>query len=844
MRRNLSFWGPFGLLVVLWPATGRAADSDIRLNSIGYLPDRAKVASILTEGTEFSVRDWHDDTEVLTAALSEPVRDRTGDMVRFADFSEITRAGIYYLEVPGTGRSVAFPIADDAYDGPFVTAMLGFYGWRSGVDVSLTHKGTTFAHAAGHLQDGFLDYLGQPGEWKDGVGGWYDAGDYGKYVVTAAQSVGTMLTAWEHFPAALEQITLPIPEADDGLPDYLDEIRWELEWLLKMPYSETDGRVSHKLTATQFAEFIQPTDDDSVRYFTPYGTAATADFVAAVAQAARVYQPYDSELADRCLAAAELSYAYLQANPENVPANLTDFRTGSYQTTDPDDRMWAAAEMWETTGATAALTDFEDRVRARGFGDDLVRADFDWPDLANLGMFTYVLSTRSRRDPDLVNEITSEVIDVANILTSNSVDTGYGRSLTGWYWGSNGSVARTCMVLQVARQLTGNDEYLDACSAQIAHLYGRNHYGRSQVTGEGIAPACSPHHRPSGSDTERRPYPGLLVGGGESSTDWRDEQASYTTNEVAINWNAALVYALAGFIEGAGADVSVAEDWMDERYTCPIQPTVRDLFNPDTSGPPSLIDDLEDGDLQIIETEGRRGSWLEFDDGTGEHSGALVESPGRDGTGLALHISGSDFTSWGGGVALRLNEQDGTLSAYDASRYTGITFWARMGEESGSRFFVMVPDRNTQPEGGVCSSCYDHFHAQLSITSEWRQYTLSWNELQQQGFGDEETNINRSQLYAIQFQWDDGQTFDLWLDDVAFTTAGSEVGAGGASGAAGGGGVEEPAPDLRSLRLRGGGCDCSLDSTGRGAWRGIALLLLGGALLRARRKREKPGRPV
>jgi len=825
MRRDSCFWGPFGLLVALWPTIGRAADSDIRLNSIGYLPDRAKVASVLTESTEFSVRDWHDDTEVLTATLSDPVQDRSGDLVRFADFSEISQPGIYYLEVPGTGRSVAFPIADDAYDAPFVTAMLGFYGWRSGIDVSLTHKGTTFSHAAGHLQDGFLDYLGQPGEWKDGTGGWYDAGDYGKYVVNAAISVGPMLTAWEHFPAALEQIALPIPETGDAMPDYLDEIKWELEWLLKMPYSETDGRVSHKLTAEYFAEFVQPADDDSIRYFTPYGTAATAGFVAVMAQAARVYGPYDSELADRCLAAAETSYAYLRENPENVPADLEGFHTGGYQTTDYDDRIWAAAEMWETTGDPAALADFEERVHARRL-DDLIVGSFDWPEVSTMGMFTYALSTRSGRDAELLDAVLAELVAAADQLISNLSVSGYGRVLPGWVWGSNGSVARSCMVLQVAYRLTADPQYMDVCSDQIGHLYGRNHYGRSQVTGEGVNPPCHPHHRPSGSDEERRPYPGLLVGGGESSTDWNDVQGSYRTNEVAINWNAALVYALAGFVQGTGADISVADDWMDERYKCYF---VRDLFNADTSGPPSLIDDLEDGDLQIIETEGRQGSWFTFDDETGEHSGALVESPGRDGTGSALHISGSGFTSWGGGVGLYLNELDDTRSFYDASRYSGITFWAKVGEGSGSDFFVMVPDRNTQPEGGVCSSCYDHFHAPLTLTSEWQQYTLAWGRLQQQGFGDAETSVSPAQLYAIQFQWDEGQAFDLWLDDIAFTTTSREADSGGA-------GAEEPATDLSSLRLSGGGC--TLGSPAGSTWRSVALLMLGGALVRARRKRR------
>jgi hypothetical protein len=140
----------------------------------------------------------------------------------------------------------------------------------------------------------------------------------------------------------------------------------------------------------------------------------------------------------------------------------------------------------------------------------------------------------------------------------------------------------------------------------------------------------------------------------------------------------------------------------------------------------------------------------------------------------------------------------------------------------------------------VCSSCYDHFHAPLTLTSEWQQYTLAWGRLQQQGFGDAETSVSPAQLYAIQFQWDEGQAFDLWLDDVAFTTTSREAGSGGAGGNGGGAGVEEPATDLSSLRLSGGGC--TLGSPENGAWRGVALLILGGALVRARRRRRSQRR--
>src|SRR5207245_706141 len=127
---------------------------------------------------------------------------------------------------------------------------------------------------------------GQVGATRDGTRGWHDAGDYGKYTVNGGFAAGMLLSAWERHRAGLITLTLPIPESGGAVPDFLAEVKWELDWLLSMQYGAGDGRVSHKLTATVFEDFISPETDLAPRYFVPYGTAATADFVAALAQAA------------------------------------------------------------------------------------------------------------------------------------------------------------------------------------------------------------------------------------------------------------------------------------------------------------------------------------------------------------------------------------------------------------------------------------------------------------------------------------------------------------------------------------------------------------------------------
>jgi endoglucanase len=541
----------WALLITLSSSVAKAADDDIRLSTIGYLPDFPKLASVLgTAGSSFALKRASDDVTVLAGDLSAAVTDPdTNQSVRTADFSAATEAGDYYLEVADVGRSLTFPIGHDVVAKQLLTAMLGYYGWRSGTAVEFDYAGQIFRQGPGHTQDGLLDYVGQPGIIRDGSHGWYDAGDYGKYTVNGSFTLGMLLQAWESFTPRLQNMALSIPEQGGGFPDFLDELKWQFDWLFTMQYSDTDGRVSHKLTSLGFPGFIMPEADTGSTYYSPYGSAATADFVAAMAFGSRVYRPYDTALADRMLAAANLSFQWLQANTANVAADISAFTTGAYQTQDRDDRIWAAAEMWETTGDTGALADFETRASVANTTGTLVDADFDWGNVRNLGVYTYLLSSRSGKNAAIVESLRAQLLQAADSLVANRTNHAYGRALTKYYWGVNGAVARTCMTLQVANQLSPNKAYVDTCADQVGHLYGRNYYNRSYVTGVGKDPPLFPHHRPSGSDGIAPPFPGLLVGGPQpAATSWKDVESEYSLNEVAINWNGALVYALASLL--------------------------------------------------------------------------------------------------------------------------------------------------------------------------------------------------------------------------------------------------------------------------------------------------------
>jgi endoglucanase len=489
------------------PSPARADDSHVRLNTVGFLPDAPKRASVAAPCGPFTVVRADDGAEVFSGnAAPASVNADTGEFLHTADFSSITAPGAYRLEVAGVGRSPQFRVAPDVYAAPFVTAMSGMYLWRCGTAVSATHDGHTFAHGPCHLRDASTKYVGgTSGATKDVTGGWHDAGDYNKYVVNAGFSLGVMLQAWEHFAPRLRNVSLGIPESNNDVPDHLDEVRWELDSLLRM--RAEDGSVYHKVSTTRFGGFVMPEREAAERFLTPWSSAATSDFVAVTAMAARTFEPFDKRFAKRCLDAARFSHQFLSSHPENHKADLSGFDTGPYQANDASRRLWAAAEMWQTTGEPHFLKDFETRLAAMGRKVD---AHCGWGNVRNLGVYTYLLSRREGRDPAVVEAARNDLLSVADEIVRTRDAHGYARPLGArYFWGCNGDVAQQAQTLHVANVLSPKRDYTDAALDALGHLFGRNVYGRSFVTGVGHNPPMRPHDRRSGADDVAPPWPGL-----------------------------------------------------------------------------------------------------------------------------------------------------------------------------------------------------------------------------------------------------------------------------------------------------------------------------------------------
>ena len=533
-------------LLLGWVANLSAVAAPIRLNSVGYQPLQPKHASIAVAATNFTLRGA-DDRVVFSGVVVGPHTNAdTGEQLFTADFSAFANAGTFQLEVPGAVRSAPFRIGSDIYREPFVTVTRAMYLWRCGTAVSGMHHGKTFTQDVCHTNDAWLDYVGSPGVRSNSTGGWHDAGDYNKYVVNAGVTVGCMFRAWEDFRPAIQKQTLNLPERGGRLPEFLAEIKWELDWLFTM--QAPDGSVYHKVSTPDFGGFIMPERELAKRYFTPWSSAATADFVAMLAAGARHFREFDAAYAERCLTAARNSYAFLLTNPENHRADLTGFSTGAYQNHDADDRLWAAAELWAATGETNFLHDFEARARGRDQGFEVA---WDWGNVRNLGLLTYLNPPREGRDAALVESLRISLLRTADDIVKTRAAHGYARPLGERYgWGCNGVVARQTLVLHAAHRLSPKPEYRETALDALGYLFGRNPFGRSFVTGLGANPPLHPHDRRSGAAGITEPWPGYLVGGpNRKATDWHDVEEDYRTNEIAINWNGALIYALAMFLE-------------------------------------------------------------------------------------------------------------------------------------------------------------------------------------------------------------------------------------------------------------------------------------------------------
>jgi len=539
----------------------------IKVDQAGYPKDGPKVALVSAPGESFEVHRASDDGVVFRGKLTAAAADAlSGDTVSAADFSGLRKAGKYYLEVPGVGRSWDFAVEKNVYQRAYYLAMRGFYGQRCGIAVDMGPEFPEYKHAACHQKGEFHPSSGAKGP-RNNIGGWHDAGDYGRYVVNSGVTTGTLLWAWEMYHKKLKDISLKIPESGNGTPDILNETRWNLEWMLKM--QDDDGGVWHKQTSEHFSGFVAPEDDDLPSEVigtgkAPYkSTCATANLAAVGAIAARVYKPFDAAFAARALDAARKAWAWAEKNPDVTFANPAGVSTGEYgDKSCKDERVWAAAELWRTTGEKP-YNDFFVQEYAKYLPDlDSPPAE-GWNSLGAMGLWSYALGKRRGSDHQAMEAIRARTVAAARAVVERTNSNPYRMSMQArdYVWGSNGVAAGYGMYLLIANKFQRDKSFQDAARDNLHYLLGRNAFSLSWVTQLGEHAFEHPHHRPSGSGKQPGPWPGLLSGGPNAGRQdavlaalpkdlppakvYADQLASYASNEIAINWQASLVFLLA-----------------------------------------------------------------------------------------------------------------------------------------------------------------------------------------------------------------------------------------------------------------------------------------------------------
>lgn len=544
----------------------------IKVNQVGYYPREQKVAVIEPSVKQkiFTLRDAKGKTVWKGRAVRNSVSPFTGKVRQVVDFSKVTGEGTYTL-CAGKQRQQVI-IRNNAFAEVADKAMKAFYLQRMSMPIEKEYAGE-YARPMAHPDNKVLVHPSAASEGRpagtviSSPYGWYDAGDYNKYIVNSGFTIGVLLQAYQMNKAYLDKMNLNIPESGDYMPDFLDEIMYNLKWMETMQ-DPTDGGVYHKLTTPNFEGFVMPSECHQQRYVVQKTTQATLDFAATMTLAARIYCEYPAyrRFAGQALQMAERAYAWAVRNPReyyNQDAMNEKYEpkvfTGAYGDNNAEDEFfWAATELFLATGQNAYLE------QAKQFAPK----DYSvptWGNVAGLGVQQWLNHSILNKVEDLgidVQKMKSDLLafcnDCISRIPTSSFHCPHGNRTQDFPWGSNSEMcAGQGIALLYAYTLTADRKYLDAAISDADYLLGRNATGYCFVTGFGTKPVMHPHQRISHADGIEAPLPGFLAGGpnpGQQDREtcktypsdapdesYTDDMNSYASNEIAINWNAYLV---------------------------------------------------------------------------------------------------------------------------------------------------------------------------------------------------------------------------------------------------------------------------------------------------------------
>ena len=567
-------------------------------NQVGYFTGRAKKATLLSDskkGVDFDILD--SDGKTVYSGTSEPLGHDvdSDDGVHIINFTDFDEEGTYTIETEDGEESREFTIGEPSvYSDMLYDSLNYFYQNRSGIEIEsrfiTSGDASALARAAGHPSDmaeieQTWGYSGSSGT-IDVTGGWYDAGDHGKYVVNGGFSLWLMQNQYEiakkfGFEDVYADGTMNIPENNNSYPDLLDEARWEMEWMFKMIVDSGDyaGMLYHKAHDEKWTALgIAPADDEMKRIVKPPTTAATLNFAACAAQASRLWEGIDDDFSEQCIEAAVTAYEAAKKHPDMYAPLDESVGGGAYGDDDVTDEFyWAACELYLTTGDESYHDDMEDSdfylemPTELGGGESVdTVGSFDWGNTAALGTMSISIS-----DTDESSDAADNIISASNYYIDIENEQGYGQPYAqstlsyndkdkGYLWGSNSFVTDNSIVMAYAYLLSDDTMYLDGAISGLDYILGRNPMDYSYVTGYGTHSVTYPHHRYWAKQIDDA-FPlapsGVMSGGPNSGmqdpwvqgSGWKkgeippakcylDNIEAWSVNECTINWNTSLAW--------------------------------------------------------------------------------------------------------------------------------------------------------------------------------------------------------------------------------------------------------------------------------------------------------------
>jgi endoglucanase len=539
----------------------KAALYTIRRNQVSYLRNQSKIVQLAGPtnygAVAYSITDKSTGAVVQQGNTSIPTLwSPSREYLAKIDMTNVNKVGTYTIKTPE--QTVEVKVTDSGWEAAALASMKYFYFNRAGIALDKAFAGE-FERPIGHPDDKVIVHSSAAtaqrptGTIISSPKGWYDAGDYNKYIVNSGISTYTLLAAYEQYPTYFQKLKLNIPESSNQIADVLDEAKWNIDWMYTMQ-DPNDGGVYHKLTDLNFSGTVMPHTYSAQRYVVQKSTAATLNFAAVLAMAARIYKPIDAAYSESLLSAAKKGFTWAKANPAIYYRQPSDVQTGEYGDGNVSDEfIWAAAELFITTKDNTYLSN----INNVNFGEGVP----GWQYVSPLGAMSLLHHKNDVKDKMNLAPIETSFLNGAKIIRDNIQSSPMNISMSSngdYYWGSNSRLANELMILCRAYANTNDKSYLNAAFINVDYLLGRNGSGYSYLTGFGDISPRNPHHRISEADNVNYPIPGMIVGGPNPGQEDRcagypnsypassftDVYCSYASNEVAINWNAPVTYAL------------------------------------------------------------------------------------------------------------------------------------------------------------------------------------------------------------------------------------------------------------------------------------------------------------